>query len=113
MRELKRNLPDKKFKWRTKGGEFYKPHNMTTHHLFFTIRMIWNHSVPEHMQIKPFKKYILSDFYDREYLIKAVYNLALELSTRDDLTSYYKESIKVILLHLEELNKVMLLEAHG
>lgn len=77
------------FKWRDRRGQFHYPKDMETRHLFFTVRMIWNHTVPDMYQIKPFERYNFSSFYTSFYMGQAVRNILSELSTRNDLTDYY------------------------
>ena len=58
---------------------------MKTHHLFYTLRMIWNHSAPAHLKLKPFKQYMFNQFYTSAYMGKAVKNIVPELLAREDL----------------------------
>ena len=89
-------LQDVPFMWREKGGTFRYPKDMATRHLFFVLRMIWNHSAPEHLQITPFKHYDFDDFYTTQYMRAAVLNVARELVTRDDLTPYWTDCLRKI-----------------
>ena len=82
------------FKWRDRQGEFHYPKDMTTKHVFFTLRMIWNHTVPEEMQIEPFQRYNFSSFYTSEYMATAVKNLISELTLRDDLAPYFLRCLR-------------------
>lgn len=53
MNKLIRSKPLAKrtFKWRTAEGEWIAPEKMETRHLFYTLRMIWNHSVPAELRV--------------------------------------------------------------
>ena len=95
-----------RFQWRDRTGVFHNPKDMETRHLFFTIRMIWNHSAPEYMRIKPYNKYSFGDFYTREYMRDAVKFLAKELGTRKDASVYYTSCIENMLKYLDTVYKV-------
>lgn len=88
------------FQWRDRQGNFHNPSDMETKHLFFTLRMIWNHCAPEEMKIYPFQKYAFSGFYSIDYMKEAVKILSLELSKREDMTPYFKRCIEKIIGHL-------------
>jgi len=66
---------------------------MQTRHLFFTIRMIWNASCPEHLQLHPFQGYTFPMYYSKKYMIEGLQNLIPELATRDDMTPYMKKQL--------------------
>lgn len=77
------------FMWQDSAGRFYAPSQMSTHHLFYTIKMIWNHIVPPELQLKPFKKYTLSPpRFTEKYCKIAVHKLYNELMSRDDYWHY-------------------------
>jgi len=85
---LKREEREKTFLWRGRGGKLYNPKDMKTRHLFYTLKMIWNHSAPEDMKFKPYQEYNFSSFYTPEYTTKAVRFLFAELKTRKDILPY-------------------------
>ena len=90
------------FQWRTRTGEFLDPKQMEARHLFYTLRMIWNHSAPEELKIRPYKRYRFSVFYTPEYMKKAVHALMNELSTRiDELMPILLEQFKIMLFRCE------------
>lgn len=94
----------KSFMWRMQGGERIYPKNMTTHHLFYTLKMIWNHTVPEHKQIKPFKQYNINwSFYTPEYLANAIRVLSAELGTRENI-ELYLHPLSIIQKHMEAID---------
>jgi hypothetical protein len=63
--------------------------------------MIWNHSCPEHLQIKPFKKWIITR--SPEYLAESVRAMLIELSNRDDLTEEMIKDISLMRLNRNKL----------
>ena len=81
------------FEWRDQKGVFHKVTEMETRHLFFTLRMVWNHSAPDDLKIEPFKRYRFGDFYTPEYIVAAVRSISLELGTREDLTPYFRKNL--------------------
>ena len=82
------NLPKTEFKWRTKNGKFITPSEMTTSHLFFTLRMIWNHTMPEDAKLRPYTHYSFGVRYPREYMIDAIRALTIELAARNDIDKF-------------------------
>lgn len=79
------NVPAEIFKWKDQFDVFKTPQEMDTHHLYFTLRMIWNHSVPIDMRMLPYQPYKFGKFYTAEYMAEAVKHLFLELKTRKDM----------------------------
>lgn len=71
------------FKWRDRHGVFHSVSDMETRHLFYTLRMIWNHTVAESMQLQPYKKYAFGAFYSPDYMQRAIKHIGQELFTRD------------------------------
>ena len=88
------------FKWRDKRGQFHKPKNMETRHIFYTLRMIWNHSMPEEAKIRPYREYDFNPFYTKEYMQFAVLALAMELSDRYDLSFKSQNQLQFMLDYL-------------
>lgn len=85
---------DTGFRWLASSGRRWDPSEMETRHLFNTIRMIWNHSAPDHLQFKPFRRYMFSSFYSQEYFRDAVNALGAELSLREDMTAAQKRILR-------------------
>lgn len=83
-------LPRVPFMWKDRRNNFYLPSEMKTRHVFFTLRMIWNHSAPPHMRFMPYQRYDFSPFYTSDYMSTAVKVLSAELKTREDLTDEMK-----------------------
>ncbi len=107
----------KAFRWKDRDHNFHYPKDMATRHLFFTLRMIWNHSVPDQLKILPYTEYHFSPFYTVEYMTEAVRHLATELATRKDLTPYYIKCLQKIQGCINIHNETQLLttgeENHG
>jgi len=93
----------RKFKWRSRGGEFHKTKDMETRHLFYTLKMIWNHSAPEKLRLKPYREYYFSEFYQPEYMKDAVEAILAELNKRTDLCKEYRDVLKYM---QDSFNKV-------
>ena len=74
--------------WRTQTGQELLITEMKTSHLFFAVRMLWNHFCPEEYRILPFKVYNIR--MSKEYIVSRTYGLLKELLNRDtnDLTIY-------------------------
>ncbi len=89
------------WKWRTQDGRHFRVKEMATAHLFNTILMIWNHTMPESARFPPFRQYQLGDFYTKAYLVTAVQNIATELVTRDDVTARQREILGQMMAWLE------------
>lgn len=81
----------KGFRWIDQHGEEHCVKSMSTQHLFFSLRMIWNHSAPIEMRIEPYKRYYIRR--SPEYLAEAVKHLVTELNTRKNLTPYFKKCL--------------------
>lgn len=81
------------FQWRDRTGAFYFAKDMKTRHLFYVLRMIWNHTMPDDAKLKPYQKYKFSKFYTEEYLLTAIQALYKELKTRPDLTHQWKSEL--------------------
>lgn len=88
------HIPANTFEWRDREGNFHKPENMETRHLFYTLRMIWNHSMPEEFRLTPYNSYRFGDFYTDEYMKRAIRNIAAELTKRKDMTASFKAQLK-------------------
>jgi len=80
--------PVKEFQWRDRRGEFHDVSQMASRHLFYTLKMIWNHSAPEEFKIEPYKRYYFSPFYTQEYIEQAVRAMISELTRRKNIELY-------------------------
>lgn len=89
-------MPDKtvtKFRWVDKQGIKHRVEDMTTQHVFMSLRMIWNHSAPEAFKIRPYIKYKYRNIKP-EYWISAVRALGAELTKRTDMNDYMIRCLK-------------------
>ena len=86
LARIEESLASAPFLWRTRHGEYISPKNMRTSHLFFTVRMIWNHSVPNELKLNPYNAYFFDSNYPSSYMARAVEYMLKELTTRTDLT---------------------------
>lgn len=100
-----KDMTDEHFLWKTKESKFLKTEDMATRHLFFTIRMIYNNTVPDNYQHHPVKLYKFGEFYTKEYFAIAVRVMLQELSKREDLTSYMKSTLKFIRKNIDLVKK--------
>lgn len=102
------------FKWKDRKDNFHIPELMETRHLFMTLVMIWNHTMPADAVIDrsgdwKHHRYNLSNFYDPNYLSLAIGNLARELFKRKDLEPAWLATLQRMHLYLLEKHKVRLL----
>jgi hypothetical protein len=75
------------FKWRMSGNHGYiEVTLMTTRHLFNTLRMVWNLTIPEDTQLTKLNYSRLGPTYTPEYIKEAMTRLYSELLGRDDVT---------------------------
>jgi len=74
-----------RFLWRTHDKRDIAPQEMKTSHLFNTVRMIFNHSVPVEHQIIGCKKWNLVGV-TKEIRLVAIREMLGELSLREDIT---------------------------
>jgi hypothetical protein len=82
--------------WLDQNGGHHAPAQMDTHHLFYSIKMMWNHIVPDEYKILPYKKYRLGPKrFTKEYCKLAVYELSKELFTRKDYWHYYDQMTQI------------------
>lgn len=93
------------FKWRDRKGSFYLVSDMGTGHLFFTLRMIWNHSMHCSVTDSVYNKYNFSSFYTLEYMLQAIRAIFPELVKREDLTNSQKDWISQKTLHVISVPK--------
>ena len=78
------------WRWRTTHGHMVPPRLMETQHLFFTLRMIWNHSMPDDAKLHPYRLYRFRPFYSPEYMTEAIRHVGTELFTRDDINPRFR-----------------------
>jgi len=78
------------FVWVTHKNEELYPQSMATPHLFYALRMVFNHVVPPVFRVlgpleRDMKRYDDVKNWSTEYKTRAVEELSKELDTRDDL----------------------------
>ena len=81
------------FRWRQATGQLVCPKQMATRHLFYTLRMIWNHSMPKEARIEPYRRYRFGERHSPEYLKVAIVAIGTELAARDDLADDLSEQL--------------------
>lgn len=85
---------DVTFKWRDRQGRFHKIDAMRTKHLFYVLRMIWNHRMPVPVSNdKNFNRYSFNSFYTDDYFKKAIQHMLPELVKRPDIRDDFREDI--------------------
>lgn len=83
------------FVWKTKDGRYFSIKQMSTSHLFNTIRMIWHHKMPKEAALGEYQKYDFGTFYSKEYLELAIRKMLPELIKRSDNREYIKDINKM------------------
>lgn len=73
------------WKWRERTGARVSPSDMETRHLFYTLRMIWNNRMPEHMRVGAVRLYDFGPHYTRDYFAQAILAIGRELRSRTDM----------------------------
>ena len=91
------------YTWRDQKGQHHRPEDMSTSHLFNTLKMIWNHSVPAERQVKPFRQYPFGPFYSQEYINESVKMLMRELVNRTDLDHLQEAVMQLISVRIENM----------
>lgn len=104
----------KGFRWKDRRNNFYHPETMETRHVFMTLVMIWNHTMPADAVIRQsgdwkHHMYNLGEFYNVDYLSIAIGFLARELFKRTDLEPAWLATLQRMHLYLLEKHQVRLL----
>jgi hypothetical protein len=95
------------FRWRSAGGQMRTPAEMETRHLFYTIRMIWNHSMPEDALLRPFQAYTFGTPYTEDYMRRAIKALFPVLMGRADIEPKFRAQIEFMRLYLAKQQVVL------
>lgn len=75
--------------WRERSGTCVRPAAMETRHLFYTLRMIWNHAMPRHMTVgRNVKRWAFGPSHGPEYMREAILHIGAELLARADLAPW-------------------------
>ena len=97
MNMITKNESITEFMWLDQYNNYHAPAQMSTHHLFYTIKMLWNHFVPEEMKVRPYKQYHLNPKrFTKEYCMRAVRALVKELMTREDRWCYQGQMNQIL-----------------
>ena len=83
----------KPWKWRDTHATFHSPARMGTQHLFFTLRMIWNHRMPAAARIPGCPVHTFHPHYTDEYFKEAILHLSVELVKRTDMTPTWQKQL--------------------
>lgn len=81
------------FIWRDRHGEHHLPAHMETRHLFYTLRMIWNNTMPASARL-PGNLYSFGPTYTREYMLSAIVAIVPELATRKNMASEWRRQLQ-------------------
>jgi hypothetical protein len=88
--------------WRDQYGTVHEIASMSTKHLFFTVRMIWNHTAPPWLRIQPYKGYRFLPYYGKPYIKAMLSKMIPELLCRLDLDPYFMKCIDYMRQSMEE-----------
>lgn len=83
------------FVWTTNDGLDMRVGAMRTGHIFNCVKMIYNHTVPEHLTINPYKKWDLSHMSGR-YRRVALTVFLRELAKSTDLGLWERAQLRVM-----------------
>lgn len=89
-------LPAHPWRWRDRTGQFHRPQDMETRHLFYTLRMIWNNFMPPEMRVGAVKLYDFGPSYTKPYLADAIEHLYRELEKRTDMTQQWSDELNAM-----------------
>ena len=81
------------FFWRDRHGVRHLPSRMETRHLFYTLRMIWNNTMPANARL-PGNLYSFGPTYTREYMLGAIASIVPELAKREDMTIEWRQQLQ-------------------
>jgi hypothetical protein len=91
------------WKWKTSpanGNKLISPSQMETRHLFNTLRMIWNHTMPSDARIHPYKEYDFSSYYTPSYLKIAILKIGVELLNRKDIRPQWAKELDIMINYI-------------
>ncbi|KER02851.1 hypothetical protein LGZ99_17350 [Photorhabdus temperata] len=89
------------WRWKTHSNELLTPSEMSTDHLFYTLRMIWNNFMPTGVRVGDVKLYEFDAFYTPQYMKNAIKYIATELTHRDDIQSIHANEFQQIITWLQ------------
>ncbi len=85
------------FVWLTNDCQALTPAEMTTLHLFHSVRMLWNHTVSPTRRLEPFREWSVD--WDADFRAEAMVAFSDELNRRSlaELTQTQRVELKTIL----------------
>ncbi len=94
------------FIWLDHKGIKHLPQQMATPHLFYALRMIWNHSVPEYYKIPGVRKYSDVPHWSFDYRREALRVLGDELDSRPtcDLDEWQHKQLRYMQIATKLIN---------
>ncbi len=96
-------LPAVPFKWRSRDGEFHPIDKMETRHLWYVVRMVWNHSMPIEARSPFYHRYSFSPFYTAAYMRQALRAIMRELSKRTDMEQEWLDELARFAAYLRKI----------
>jgi hypothetical protein len=93
-RQVQKLEDQEPFVWETNDGNFLELRNMATPHLFYTLRMIFNHSVPPAFRVGEFRRRANIDRWPLDYREQAGHEIRGELRKRADLDPWMKGEVQ-------------------
>lgn len=89
------------YQWRDRSGNFHHPGEMETRHIYYTVCMIWNHTMP--VKTRPdYRRYEFSWYYTNDYMKLSVIMLVKELFRRDDILPEWKATLDMIYSYVKQ-----------
>lgn len=85
--------PTRPVVWKTQDGERIPVAQMRTSHLFYTVRMIFNHTVPRTYEIAGCKRYSDVRTWRVDFRRQAVAAMLSELAQRTDIQHWMKDQL--------------------
>jgi hypothetical protein len=83
--------------WKDRFNVNHIIEQMETRHLFYTVRMIWNHSAPKELKLRPYQKYNFSEFYSHDYIAGCIRNMLTELLCRSDIKFSWRQEVEFMI----------------
>lgn len=94
------------FIWITRKGEVQYVDEMATPHIFYALRMLFNHAVPPAFRIGDFKRYPELEEWSNDYKLDAQKAFLTELKLRDDLESELQYELDDMFLNADALANI-------
>jgi hypothetical protein len=85
------------YTWMDAYNKRYLLKDMETGHLFYTLKMCWNHMVDEDIQIKPAKDFDFLNAYSNGYLKEGIYKIIKEIGMRKDISDDFSLKINDVI----------------